>query len=180
VSAVPPIVLPSWAEVGPKRLAHIMRVTALLDSWSAALRLSPTEQEAWHDAGRLHDALRDAPVETLRAIGEPLGLPPEAWHGPAAAARLRAEGESRESVLQAIAWHTVGSAQWDATGRALYCADFLEPGRRADAERRAELAAAFPRDPQGVVRVVAQMRASWAAQAGLPVHPATVAFLAGL
>ena len=174
------VVLPSWAIVSPGRRAHIERVTALLDAWSATMALSTAEQQAWHDAGRWHDALRDAPLESVRAIGEPLDLPAEAWHGPAAAARLRDEGESRASVLEAIRWHTVGSAAWDATGRALYCADFLEPGRRVAAARRAALAAAFPGDPEATLNAVAQLRQQWAARAGHAPHPSTSSFLASL
>ena len=60
--------LPEWACVGNKRLAHIERVTSLLRSWSAAMRLSADEANAWIDAGIWHDALRDAPEERLREI----------------------------------------------------------------------------------------------------------------
>lgn len=176
----PRVELPTWAVVSPGRLAHIERVTALLDSWSAALALSAADRQAWHDAGRWHDALRDAPVESLRAVGEPLDLPAAAWHGPAVAAQLRDEGEDRASVLDAIRWHTVGSPTWDATGRALYCADFLEPGRRFDAARRAELAVQFPHDPDATLRAVATMRRQWAERAGQSLHPHTILFLQSL
>ncbi|HNV75936.1 MAG TPA: hypothetical protein PKH96_14755, partial [Gemmatimonadaceae bacterium] len=55
--------LPPWAQVGERRRAHIARVTSLLDRWSDALHLTPAERQVWHDAGRYHDALRDAPLE---------------------------------------------------------------------------------------------------------------------
>ena len=38
-------VIPPWAEVGERRLAHIGRVTALLDAWARALRLDPDEAQ---------------------------------------------------------------------------------------------------------------------------------------
>ena len=53
--------MPSWTCVSEKRMAHIQRVTALLDDWARRLELSAEEARAWHDSGRLHDALRDAP-----------------------------------------------------------------------------------------------------------------------
>ncbi|MFL5608919.1 MAG: hypothetical protein ACJ8AD_20855, partial [Gemmatimonadaceae bacterium] len=82
-------VLPSWARVSEKRRAHIARVTELLDEWARALRLPADEARAWHDAGCLHDALRDAPEHQLRALaGDPSGYTTEMLHGPAAAARL--------------------------------------------------------------------------------------------
>ena len=37
------VTLPPWAEVSPKRLAHISRVTALLESWAAAMKLPEDE-----------------------------------------------------------------------------------------------------------------------------------------
>ena len=55
-------------------------------------------------------------------------------------------------------YHSVGLAEWDMVGRILYCADYLEPGRRHDQERRAELAARLPRDVGGVLREVAHDR----------------------
>ena len=61
-----PLDMPAWACVTDRRLAHIARVTALLDTWATALALPCDEARAWHDAGRLHDALRDAPEEELR------------------------------------------------------------------------------------------------------------------
>ena len=127
--------LPSWAKVSEKRLAHITRVTALLDRWAEELNLSPDEAKEWHDAGAWHDSMRDAGEAELREwAGEP-AWPVTVLHGPAAARRLAADGEKRQDVLEAIRWHTLGNPAWARTGRALYMADFLEPGRpfaRAD------------------------------------------------
>ena len=72
--------LPPWAEVGEKRRAHIARVTALLDHWAVQLKLSAAEAQAWHDAGRWHDALRDASTDTLRALSDDLERPVETLH----------------------------------------------------------------------------------------------------
>lgn len=165
--------LPPWSVVSPKRLAHIARVTALLDEWTDALALSRAERLAWRDAGRWHDALRDAAPSVLGPPDVDPTLPPGAWHGPAAAARLRDEGEDRDDVLSAITWHTVGDRDWDMTGRALYCADFLDPGRGFLVEERARLAARFPDEPDAVFREVVRHRVTRAEDRHVPVHPRT-------
>jgi HD superfamily phosphohydrolase YqeK len=169
-----PVVFPSWAQVGEKRRAHIERVTALLDRWADQLKLDADEATAWHDVGVLHDALRDAPNEELRALAGPLDLPVDVLHGPAAANKLMRSGEARESVLSAVRWHTVGNPAWDRTGRALYMADFLEPGRRFLAADRAFLADHLPHDFDGVFRQVVKMRLEWTLREGKTLFPEAV------
>jgi len=149
---------PAWGIASTKRRAHIARVTALALSWASALRIDAEERDAWRDAARWHDALRDASEKELRAIVSHLDWPASLLHGPAAAARLAEDGERRTSVLDAIYWHTVGNARWDRTGRVLYMADYLEPERKFDREMRAELAARVPRDLDGVFREVVNRR----------------------
>ena len=56
----------------------------------------------------------------------------------------------RVAVLDAIRWHTVGFAEWDRTGRALYMADFLEPGRQFSRADRAFLADHLVHDFDGL------------------------------
>ena len=167
--------LPAWAVVGAKRRAHIERVTQLLVEWAAARGLDAANAAAWRDAGAWHDALRDMPASKLGRPSVDPDLPDWAWHGPAAADRLRADGEKRADVLEAITWHTVGEPTWAATGRALFCADFLEPGRKFLKEERAALAARFPGDPDGVLRDVVRMRLDKALREGEPIHPRTAA-----
>ena len=167
-----PLLLPPWARVTDRRRAHIERVTSLLDEWAARLSLAAAEAQAWHDAGAWHDALRDAGDEELvkwGGNGRPLGI----LHGPAAAARLEHEGEQRSDVLAAIRWHTLGSPAWERTGRALYMADFLEPGRPFMRRDRAFLAAHVPSDFDGVFRQVVRMRLEWTVREGKPIFPET-------
>ncbi len=168
------IELPPWAEVHESRRAHIARVTALLDRWVAAMNITPDEARAWHDAGRWHDALRDADPERLRLTVTD-EIPPGMRHGPAAAARLRKDGEGRKEVLDAIAWHTVGFTGWDRVGRALYMADYLEPGRDFEREERKYLATQVPYDFDGTFREVVRRRLIWALREGHALHPNTVA-----
>lgn len=161
-----PIEMPVWAKVDEKRLAHITRVTHLLDRWAVQLHLDADEAQAWHDVGRYHDALRNAPEEELRRLSAGIQLPLDVLHGPAAANQLVMLGERRPSVLDAIRWHTVGSVTWDRVGRALYMADFLEPGRGFMRADRAFLAQHLPHDFDGVFRQVVRMRLEWTLREG--------------
>jgi 2-amino-4-hydroxy-6-hydroxymethyldihydropteridine diphosphokinase len=168
--------LPSWACVSEKRRDHIRRVTALLDEWARDLGLDADEARAWHDAGRFHDALRDAPEAELRRLAGPTtGFTVEMLHGPAAAARLAADGESRAELLDAIRLHTVGSPTWKRLGRALYMADYLEPGRKFSRADRAYLAAQVPRDFEGTFRQVLRARLEWSLREGMRLYPEAVA-----
>ncbi|MBA3645526.1 MAG: hypothetical protein H0W63_05055 [Gemmatimonadaceae bacterium] len=166
--------LPSWAQVGEKRLAHIGRVTSLLRAWATAMRMSPDEANAWIDAGSWHDALRDAPEDQLREITGDRTSPYGLLHGPAAAIRLAAEGEKRKDVLDAIRYHTIGSASWKQTGRALYIADYLEPGRKFLNEDRNFLASQVPHNFDGVFRQVVRFRLDWSVREGNHIYPETV------
>jgi HD superfamily phosphohydrolase YqeK len=79
-------------------------------------------------------------------------------------------------VLDAVRYHSLGLAEWDMAGRSLYCGDYLEPGRSGDRDRRAELAARYPRDPGGVLREVAGERVSRLVASGLTLPEPTVRF----
>jgi 2-amino-4-hydroxy-6-hydroxymethyldihydropteridine diphosphokinase len=167
--------LPAWARVTEKRREHIQRVTALLDEWADKLSLPAAERIAWHDAGRYHDALRDAPDALLRQLaGASPDYPLEMLHGPAAAEQLRRDGERRTELLDAVRFHTVGSAQWGRLGRALYMADYLEPGRKFSRADRAYLAAQVPHDFDATFRQVVRARLEWSLREGMSLYPETV------
>ena len=167
--------MPSWALVSDKRLAHIQRVTAMLDEWAVKLRLPVEEAQAWHDAGRYHDALRDAPEEMLRELaGDPPNYALEMLHGPAAAEGLRRDGERRAELLDAIRFHTIGSAEWGRVGRALYMADYLDPGRKFSRADRAYLAAQAPHDFDATFRQVVRARLEWSLREGMRLYPEAV------
>ena len=167
--------LPAWAIASPKRREHIGRVTTLLDGWAATLGIDDGERAAWHDAGLWHDALRDAEEPLLRELSRDDVAPVEILHGPACAARLEAIGESRRDVIEAIRWHTLGNPGWSRTGRALFMADFLEPGRKFMVAERAWLAQLVPDDFDGVFRQVVKSRLEWSLREGKGLHPETVA-----
>ena len=168
------IQLPAWACVSEKRRAHIERVTELMEKWAYRLGVPPEEARAWRDAALLHDALRDAPESDLRALVPRADFTPEMLHGPTAAARLEREGDHRAEMLDAIRWHTVGSASWKRLGRALFMADFLEPGRRFMPADRAYLADKVANDFDGTFRQVVRMRIEHALREGHTLFPETV------
>lgn len=167
--------LPPWAIASSKRREHISRVTELLDGWASTMVIEEHERVSWHDAGLWHDALRDAEEPLLRELSRDLRAPVEILHGPAAAARLEALGESRRDVLDAIRWHTLGNPGWSRTGKALFMADFLEPGRKFMVSERAWLAQLVPDDFAGVFRQVVKCRLEWSLREGKGLHPETVA-----
>jgi 2-amino-4-hydroxy-6-hydroxymethyldihydropteridine diphosphokinase len=171
----PGLEMPPWTCVSEKRMGHIQRVTGLLDEWAIKLELPPDEARAWHDAGRLHDALRDAPESVLRALaGDPPDYATEMLHGPAAAEQLRRDGERRSELLDAVRHHTVGSARWGRLGRALYMADYLEPGRKFSRADRAYLAAQVPHDFDATFRQVVRARLEWSLREGMRLYPEAV------
>lgn len=169
-------VLPSWSRITPSRAEHAGRVAALLGEWADALALPPAEAERWRAAGWLHDALRDAPSELLRAeLGAAAaGLPDPLLHGPAAAHRLA--GEVDPELATAIRYHTVGHPSLGALGTALYLADFLEPGRSFLPEWRAALRSRMPGAVDDVLREVLRARVVRLLELNRPVRPETVAF----
>lgn len=174
-SAPRSLALPEWARVSETRRGHILRVTSLLGEWAAAMRISEAEAEAWRDAGLWHDALKDAPDDELRALVGNAPYEPAMLHGPAAAAFLERRGERRPDVLDAIRYHTVGCTSWTRTGRALYMADFLDPGRKFSRADRAFLAHLVPHDFDGVFRQVVRKRIEWTVREGHSLFPETVA-----
>ena len=156
--------MPPWAEASEARRAHVERVATLIASWADALGVAAAERERWVRAAYLHDALRDSPA-TDRLI-----------HGPLAADRAAAHGESDQGVLDAVRYHTVGFAGWDDVGRMLYLADFLEPGRTRSAVERAGLAQRVPTARDAVLAAVARWRIGMILRAGWPLPRETVDF----
>jgi HD superfamily phosphohydrolase YqeK len=168
--------LPAWAVVTPERVEHIQRVAELAAGWAEYLGVPDSERNRWLRAVWLHDALRDAPVPELEKWAGSTPGPPELRHGPASAARARAEGEDDRGVLDAVRYHSLGLAEWDMVGRILYCADYLEPGRAFQRQERAQLAERFPDDITGVLREVARSRLIHTVESGWPILDPTLRF----
>jgi HD superfamily phosphohydrolase YqeK len=168
--------LPEWAVVSPKRLVHIERVARVVAHWAEEMGVPDNERNRWLRAVWLHDALRDAPAEELERWAPTSHGATQLRHGPASAARAKADGETDRGVLDAVRYHSLGLAEWDMVGRVLYCADFLEPGRAHSPDQRAALTARFPRDPGAVLREVARARLGHAVASGWPLPDPTVRF----
>jgi HD superfamily phosphohydrolase YqeK len=170
--------LPGWAVVGAARRAHIERVAALMDEWAQALALDAAERTRWLAAAWLHDALRNADPESLRPL-VPASLrdvPGPLLHGPAAARRLADDGVADAPLLHAIAYHTLGHPGLDALGRALYLADFLEPGRTFAVAERAALRARMPAAADEVLRDVLRSRMRHLLDGGATIRIETLEF----
>jgi HD superfamily phosphohydrolase YqeK len=168
--------LPEWAVVTPARREHIERVAALAGGWAFEMGVPENERHRWLRAVWLHDALRDAPEDELVRWAPSAHGPPDLRHGPASAARAKADGEADRGVLDAVRYHSIGLAEWDMVGRVLYCADYLEPGRKHEREWRADLAQRYPADPSLVLRQVARARVLHLVSSGRMLLEPTVRF----
>lgn len=174
MSDVASVSLPAWAVVSDKRRAHISRVVELISRWAVAMELPEDEASRWTAAARLHDALRDADEPMLRTLSGEGTCAAELLHGPAAAVRAEQDGERRQDVLDAVRYHTTGFSGWNRTGRALYMADFLEPGRRFLIAERAFLAEQASRDMDATFRQVVRLRLEWSLSQGGELFPEAV------
>jgi HD superfamily phosphohydrolase YqeK len=168
--------LPDWAVASPPRRAHMARVASLLSAWAETLDLPESDRVRWAAVGWLHDALRDAPPEELRReVPEELRhLPGPALHGPAAAERLKEIDDP--ALLQAIRYHTIGHPSLDRLGKALYLADFLEPGRDFEIDWRASLSARMPAEMDEVLLEVLGARLQHLVEVRKTIRPETAAF----
>lgn len=154
------------------------RVAGLLEEWARARGEADVDWARWIAAGYLHDALRDEDHEKLRReVAPPFKhLPGKILHGPGVARRLRREGVEDEELLNAIAYHTLGSAGFGTLGLALYAADFLEPGREMREDWRADLRRRAPAELENVVREILAARIGYLLEKGRPLNPETLGF----
>jgi len=67
-------------------------VAELAAGWAEQMGVPDSERNRWLRAVWLHDALRDAPTEELAKWAPSSPGPRELWHGPASAARAKAQG----------------------------------------------------------------------------------------
>ena len=154
------------------------RVADLLESWALQWGLDEGERVRWRAVGFLHDALRDEPLSSLLPLAPADfgGLSDALLHGPAAAERLRTEGVADAELLDAVAFHTVGDPGFGRLGRALYVADFLEPGRTFLGEWGKSLRSRVPGALDEVVLEVARARIAHILDHKAALHPRTIAF----
>ena len=172
--------LPSWARAATKRREHMSRVAALMEHWAHELRLGEAEALRGAAVGWLHDVLRDEDHGLLiHEVGpNERDLPGPMLHGPAAATRLAGKVDPR--VIQAIRYHTIGHPSLDLLGRALYLADYLEPGREFLPEWTEALRRRMPAGLDEVLVEVLGQRIRRLIEVRKPLRPETSAFWSSL
>jgi HD superfamily phosphohydrolase YqeK len=158
------------------------RVADLMTEWAGDLGLDQEDTDRWRAAAMLHDALRDADPAQLRTLvpHELADAPGDLLHGPAAAERLRRDGVQDQGVLLAVAWHTLGHPDFERLGRALYLADYLEPGREWAGEAAGRWRARMPGEMAAVSVEVAAERVAYSLRGHRPLLDPTVGFWNGL
>ena len=171
--------LPEWAQASEGRRAHMARVSQLLRSWAEKRGEIDQEVVRWAALGFLHDMMRDADPAEMRAMVDPTfaSLTDKALHGPAAAVRLRECGVEDDELVHAVEYHTLGSREFRDLGKALYAADFLEPGRKTESDWQAGLRERLPSELEAVVREIAEARVGYLIEKGRPVRAETTGFL---
>ena len=152
---------PQWAQATAARRAHVERVAALVGSWADVMKTPAEERDRWLRAVYLHDSLRDAPPELLTSLADDRWHSASLLHGPAAAEYAARHGERDRGVLDAVRYHSVGYAGWDAVGRMLYLGDYLEPGRAFRDDERRTMARRVPQEARVVLQEVAAERLHW-------------------
>lgn len=117
------------------RFLHSVRTAAMAEVLCGRFGL---QKEAGRAAGIAHDMAREFPAEAVQAIVREDGLPlldeelqrPVLLHGRAAAVLLqRSWSEERNSVLDAVRWHTQGHPGMGELAKIIYIADYIEEGR---------------------------------------------------
>ncbi len=121
--------------VPEKRFQHILRVERMAIALAQHHNLSVTQAQ---QAGLMHDLAKCFAPHKLLAVAAAEGWEldpaeqqvPHLLHAPVGAVVARDQfGIKDETVLAAIATHTLGSPDMDEIGAIVYLADALEPGR---------------------------------------------------
>lgn len=172
--------------LSPKRATHSREVAELAARLCQERGLDP---DLGRLAGLAHDLCKEmsrpeqeALMEVYRSSGldglvagpapEASFMAAEILHGPAAAGlMLRAFGYAEPSVLEAVAWHTVGHPDMGLLAILVYCADKLEPGRRHvdPGFRKACLAL----EPRAMLLAVVEDSLAWLRHKGWEIAPET-------
>lgn len=128
------------SQVTPKRFEHILRVeqTALE---LARVHQLPLSEDSISIVALIHDIAKDMRYDDMEALALAYwpndalrGVSDNILHGLAAAQILRTVYQCEsESMLRAVAAHTIGWFDMDDLAKLLYVADYIEPGRQFDA-----------------------------------------------
>lgn len=122
--------------LSPHRQHHVLGVAHTVTMLAARHGL-PVERAML--AGLLHDVYKETPPDRIQALVARLGgaIPPEdlpfpsLWHGYCAGLMAQRElGLDEQELFEAVMLHTTADANVGALTRALFVADFAEPGRK--------------------------------------------------
>lgn len=180
---LPPALTSRWRALSPARRGHVERVAALARELARRHGIDPEQAEL---AALTHDLARELDAAELRAEAAESGWPdldPVEWaypvllHGPVAAAWLQRLG-APAPVVEAVRYHTTGAPGLGALGQVLLIADGVEPGRHYP--ERAAIEELARRDLAAGYRAALASTVAFLRQAGLTVHPRTLAALAAL
>ncbi|MFN2459767.1 MAG: bis(5'-nucleosyl)-tetraphosphatase (symmetrical) YqeK [Candidatus Velthaea sp.] len=161
------------------RYAHVLRVARFAAMLARAHGEDPARARI---AGLLHDLARLYPAERLLSECAARAMPIDAFeqanpivlHARLGAALAReAFGITDETILSAIAKHTVAAADMSRLDAILYLADGLEPGRSF--RDRAVFAGVAVRDLDAAMRDVLQSTMAYLRARGASVAPQTLA-----
>lgn len=129
-------------QIKPSRLAHVLRVEETALALAGELG---EDLEAVSIAALMHDFAKEMDEQAMFTLAFAYwpeqtlsGASGEIWHGPAAAQICRTNFNCRnESILKAIAGHTIGWFEMDQLAKIIYMADYIEPGRDFEGVKKA-------------------------------------------
>lgn len=160
-----------------KRLSHCLGVEKAAIDLAQRFGANPIQAGL---AGLLHDYAKEEPAESFLAIIDREGLDPdlknwgnEIWHGLVGQYLIAQDlGLTDQPVLQAIAHHTIGSANMSLLDKIVYVADYIEHGRDfPGVDRARELAET---DLDAAVAYETARTLAHLASKGLPIYPQTL------
>lgn len=160
-----------------QRFEHILRVE------KSALELAQIYNgnlEACSLAAILHDYAKELPKETMDSIVQEEQWNPEIfqygsqiWHGPAGAYFAEKKfGITDEAILTAIRDHTIGSEKMSLTGKILFVADYIEPGRKFPGVQTARALAMESLDQAAMFKITQTI--IYLVEKGILVYPETL------
>ncbi|MGT2926081.1 bis(5'-nucleosyl)-tetraphosphatase (symmetrical) YqeK [Streptococcus cuniculipharyngis] len=163
--------------LSPKRLAHCLRVEEA--SIDLAKRYGLDETKAGL-AGLLHDYAKELADQDFLTLIDQHQLDPalkawnnNVWHGLLGPYVIQAElGLTDADILQAIAYHTVGSSQMTDLDKVVYVADYIECGRDFPGVDQAREIAKISLNQAVAYETAATV--AYLAQKGMPIYPQTL------
>ncbi len=158
------------------RWEHTRGVVATV---AALAKAHDLDVQAARLAAWLHDAAKGLSPARQKALAKQAGADakelasPSLWHAAASSYMARQQfGIKNPSVLQAIRFHTTGAPGLGPLAKALYVADYSEPGRRYKGTKKLRKLALS--DLEAAYREVLREKLAWVVHKRQALHPRTV------